>query len=83
VGCLGVRSAVVDGRSTPIIQNIDLEQIAVQAEGWVVHSEAVDFSEWHGAPVMAMEDGVVIGVLLTDSGSPMIALLNTEPPSSP
>lgn len=73
--CLVVRSAVVDGAATPVIQNIDLEEIAVQEEGWVVHSESVDFSEWHGAPVMAMEDGVVIGVLLTDSGSPLISLV--------
>ncbi|MCR9197201.1 MAG: MlaD family protein [Planctomycetaceae bacterium] len=72
--CLVVRSAVVDGVAIPVIQNIDLEEIAVQEEGWVVHSDSVDFSEWHGAPVMAMEDGVVIGILLTDSGSPLIAL---------
>lgn len=73
--CLVVRSAVVEGASIPLIQNIDLEEIVVQEDSWVVHSESVDFSEWHGAPVMAMEDGAVIGVLLSDSGSPLIALV--------
>lgn len=74
--CLVVRSAVVDNKSTPIIQTIDLEQIVPQESTWVVHSADVDFSEWHGSPVVAMEDGKVIGVLLTDSGSPLVALFD-------
>lgn len=74
--CLVVRSAVVDNKSTPIIQTIDLEQIVSQQSTWVIHIADVDFSEWHGSPVVAMEDGKVIGVLLTDSGSPLVALFS-------
>lgn len=74
--CLVVRSAVVDNKSTPIIQTIDLEQIAPQEATWVVQNADVDFSEWHGSPVVAMEDGKIIGVLLTDSGSPLVALFS-------
>lgn len=70
--CLVVRSAVIDGKAAPVIQTIDVEQIEDCTENWLVSSD-VDFSQWHGAPVVSSKDGKIIGLLLTDSGATVIA----------
>ena len=78
--CLVVRSAIVDGRATPVIQAIDAEKLSVGTAGWIVQSD-LNLSEWNGAPVVAMSDGKVIGILLTESGSPIVAVYSnaTQP----
>jgi paraquat-inducible protein B len=69
--CLVVRSAVVDGKAAPVIQAIDVDQIEDRGESWQVSGD-VDFSQWHGAPVVSSKDGKIIGLVLTDSGSTII-----------
>lgn len=71
--CLVVRSAFVDGLATPVIQAIDAEQLSAVASGWAVQSN-LNFGEWNGAPVVAMSDGKMIGILLTESGSPVVSV---------
>lgn len=70
--CLAVRSAVVDGKATPVMQAIDVDQIEQRGDSWQVYGDA-DFSQWHGAPVVSSKDGKIIGLLLSDSGSTVIA----------
>ena len=79
--CLVVRSAIVDGRATPVIQAIDAEQLSAGTTGWLVQND-LNFSEWNGAPVVAMSDGKVIGILLTDSGSPIVSIYSDTTESS-
>ena len=69
--CLVVRSAVVDGKAAPVIQAIDVDQIEDRGESLQVSGD-VDFSQWHGAPVVSSKDGKIIGLVLTDSGSTII-----------
>ena len=70
--CLAVRSAVVDGQATPVMQTIDVDQIEERGASWQVSGDA-DFSQWHGAPVVSSRDGKIIGLLLSDSGATVIA----------
>ncbi|MFY9255097.1 MAG: MlaD family protein [Fuerstiella sp.] len=72
--CLVVRSAITDGKSTPLIQTIDFEHLQSFQENWSIHLEDADFSEWQGAPVIAMADGKIIGFLQTDSGRPIVSI---------
>lgn len=75
--CLVVRSAVVDGKATPLIQPVDLEQISLFENNWVIQIDDADFSEWHGAPVVSMADGKIIGFLQIDSGRPTVVLYSS------
>ncbi|MGB4709340.1 MAG: MlaD family protein [Fuerstiella sp.] len=75
--CLIVRSAVIDGKSTPLIQTIDFEQLQLFEDNWSIHLEDADLSEWQGAPVIAMADGKIIGFLQTDFGRPVVSIYRT------
>lgn len=77
--CLVVRSAVVDGRAVPVIQTIDIEQIQTRNNQWLISGSEADFSQWHGAPVVASTDGKIIGLLLADSGTATIAIYGSTP----
>lgn len=70
--CLIVRSAVVDNQPTPVIQAVDLQQISAQDSEWLISGSEADFSQWHGAPVVAISDGRIIGLLLSESGGAKI-----------
>lgn len=71
--CLLFRSAEVDGKATPIMQTIDLEHIVYKSDRWLVQDGDIDFAEWHGAPVLAVSTGKLIGILTTADGHPVIA----------
>ncbi|MEZ6121921.1 MAG: MlaD family protein [Planctomycetaceae bacterium] len=86
--CLAVRSAVTEGKATPVIQAIDPEFLEDRTTAWSISGSDVDFSQWHGAPVVAVSDGKIIGMLLSDSGGNVIALeraplKRTTDPDSP
>ncbi len=70
--CLVVRSAIVDGKATPVIQAIDVEQMVERSDSWQISGGDADFSQWHGAPVVSSKDGKIIGLLLADSGAAVI-----------
>lgn len=72
--CLLFRSAVIDGKPTPLIQTVDLEHVAFQANRWVLQDDQINFSEWQGAPVLGMSTGKVVGILAIVDGQAQIAV---------
>lgn len=76
--CLLFRSAEIDGKAIPVIQTIDLEHIVLSSERWLIQDGEIDFSEWHGAPVLAVSTGKLIGILTTADGHAVIAVPDGE-----
>lgn len=76
--CLLFRSAVIDGRSTPMMQTIDLEQLVSRAGRWIIQDDEVDFSEWHGAPVLGMSAGQIVGILAIIDGQAQIVASDSQ-----
>ncbi|MEP3482202.1 MAG: MlaD family protein [Fuerstiella sp.] len=72
--CLLFRSAVIDGEAIPLMQTIDLEQMAFQGDRWIFQDDTVDFSEWQGAAVVQMSTGKTIGILAIVNGRAQIAV---------
>ena len=73
--CCICRSVQNDQVATSVIQSIGRDQIIANQENWTVSLDASDFAIWHGAPVVAMADGKVIGVFLASKSGAMIAPL--------
>ncbi len=71
--CIVVRSAVTDGKATPVIQAIDSQMLEDDGETWAVSHSELDFTQWHGAPVVAVSDGKVIGILISTDGEVRVA----------
>lgn len=71
--CLLFRSAVIDGKATPIVQTIDLEQMSFQSGRWILQDDEINFPEWQGAPVLRMSTGQVVGILAIVEGQAQIA----------
>ena len=76
--CVVVRSSFDESEVTQVVQTIDLEHIAIQSDQWAINNPDVDFTAWHGAPIIAMSDGKIIGILHADADGPIIGLLNHD-----
>lgn len=65
--CLVVRTAVADGRVIPVIQSLDVHQLKAVAGGyWQLVDSSLDVTPWHGAAVVAIADGSLLGILVAD-----------------
>ncbi len=73
--CCICRSVQNDGVATSVIQSISRDQIIVNQTNWPVSLDGSDLASWHGAPVVAMADGKVIGVFLASKSGAIVAPL--------
>ena len=73
--CCVCRSVRNDGIATSVIQSISRDQMTSQGSLWSVALDTSDVASWHGAPVVAMADGKVIGLFLATKSGAMIAIL--------
>ncbi|MCA9047299.1 MAG: MCE family protein [Planctomycetaceae bacterium] len=77
--CLTVRSAITEGRTTPVIQAIDSEDLEVRDNVWIISRSDTDFSQWHGAPVVAVSDGNIIGTLISNDTGTFVCPCHDQP----
>lgn len=73
--CCICRSVQNDGRATSVIQSISRDQITANGTTWTVNIESSDLAAWHGAPLVSMADGKIIGVFLASKKGAVIATL--------
>ena len=73
--CCLCRSVQNDGVATSVIQSISRNQSTANRTNWIVSLDTSDLASWHGAPVVAMADGKVIGVFLASKSGATIATL--------
>jgi len=71
--CVVARSVGGEEGATSVMYSIGAERFVEQDSVWTFTEEEMDLTEWHGAPVVAVSDGQVIGVLLMTDGSPAVA----------
>jgi paraquat-inducible protein B len=71
--CCICRSVKADGEASSVIQSIGRAQLKVTESMWAVTTDLGDLSPWHGAPVVSMQDGKVIGVFVAGKSGAMIA----------
>lgn len=77
--CCVTRTVVSDGTPTPMIHSIDFEQLTVRDGVWLVADEdSADLSAWNGAPVVALSDGRIIGLLMTTEQGTAITPIPAE-----
>jgi len=74
--CCVCRTVFGDGESKTIIHSIGSEQLAVRDGIWML-SDNSDLSGWKGAPVVAYDDGRVIGVLVATEQGTAVAPVTT------
>jgi paraquat-inducible protein B len=71
--CCLCRSVKTDQTVSSVIQTIAQNQLQNGETHWTVTADAGDLSSWHGAPVVSMQDGKVIGVFVASDSGAMIA----------
>ena len=70
--CCLCRSVKTDGDASTVIQSISLNQLKPDGTTWTVNMEGEDLSPWHGAPVISLQDGKIIGLFLAGKKGAMI-----------
>ena len=73
--CCVCRSVQNDGVATSVIQSISRGQIIAREATWDVSLDTADTASWHGAPVVALADGKIIGIFLASKSGAKIARL--------
>ncbi len=73
--CILVRSSEKQGRIISVIEPISAIDLEAGNDQWRITSSEQEFASWHGAPVIATTDGMLIGVLVVGELGPVIALL--------
>lgn len=71
--CCICRSVKADDAASSVIQCIGQDQLRVTDQLWSVTTDFGDLSSWHGAPVVSMHDGKVIGIFIAGKTGAMIA----------
>lgn len=76
--CCLCRSVLNEGKASSVIQCWSQDELRV-VEGkpsqWSIVSESGDLTAWHGAPVISMNDGKLIGVFVLTASGPMISVI--------
>ena len=71
--CCAVQSVASDTGVSSLLESIGRHEIR-EADGvWVLDLEHADMQAWHGAPVVSLSDGKVIGTMLADARGILIA----------
>jgi len=73
--CCICRSVRNNGVATTVIQSISRDQITAHESSWSIALDTSDIASWHGAPVVSMADGKIIGVFLASKSGAVIAIL--------
>ncbi len=73
--CCICRSVHNDGTASSVILSVRRDQITPSGATWPVTLDTSEFASWHGAPVLSMTDGKVIGVFLATKSGGVIAAL--------
>ena len=73
--CCICRSVQNDGIASSVIQSISRDQITANGQSWSVTLETPDLTSWHGAPVVSMADGKIIGIFVASKSGAVIAPL--------
>ncbi|MFO1001863.1 MAG: MlaD family protein [Planctomycetaceae bacterium] len=77
--CCLCRSVKTDDDASTVIQSIGLDHLKQDGSNWLVNMEDEDLSPWHGAPVISMQDGRIIGLFVAGKKGAMI-VPNRETP---
>lgn len=70
--CCLCRSVKADDDASTVIQSISLNQLKQEGTNWTVNMEGEDLSPWHGAPVISLQDGKIIGLFVAGKKGAMI-----------
>jgi hypothetical protein len=70
--CCLCRSVKTDDDASTVIQSISLNQLKIEGTAWMVNMEGEDLSPWHGAPVISLQDGKIIGLFVAGKNGSMI-----------
>jgi paraquat-inducible protein B len=70
--CCLCRSVKADDDASTVIQSISLNQLKQDGTNWTVNMEGEDLSPWHGAPVISLQDGKIIGLFVAGKKGAMI-----------
>lgn len=73
--CCLCRLVRTDNDVSSVIQSISRDQLRLKDKFWIVTMDVGDLSPWHGAPVISMQDGKIIGVFITGKSGAAIAPL--------
>jgi len=74
--CCVCRSVQNDGAAVSVIQSISRYQITANETSWTISLDTSDIASWHGAPVVAMADGKIIGVFIASKSGAKISILH-------
>lgn len=77
--CCLCRSVKTDDDASTVIQSIGLDHLKQDGENWLVNIEDENLSHWHGAPVISMQDGRIIGLFVTGKKGAMIVPIREIP----
>lgn len=70
--CCLCRSVKADDDASTVIQSISLNQLKLDGTDWTVNMDGEDLSPWHGAPVISLQDGKIIGLFVAGKKGAMI-----------
>ena len=70
--CCLCRSVKTDEDASTVIQSISLDNLKRDGANWMVNIDGEDLSPWHGAPVISMQDGQIIGLFVAGKKGAMI-----------
>ncbi len=76
--CCLCRSVKADNDASTVIQSISRDQLTKVDNVWSVTMDVGDLSPWHGAPVISILDGKVIGVFMAAKSGATIVPYHTE-----
>lgn len=77
--CCLCRSVKTDDDASTVIQSIGLDHLKRDGTNWLVNMEGEDLSPWHGAPVISMQDGRIIGLFVAGKKGAMIVPTDETP----
>lgn len=70
--CCLVRSVASSEGPSTVIHPLSRTELSVGGAGWQVNSNGADLEDWHGAAVVAMGDGALIGQFIASDSGPII-----------
>lgn len=79
--CVVARSVASDEGPSSVMYAIGAERFLEKGALWTFTDDETDLTDWQGAPVIAVSDGRLIGLLQVTAGEPAVAPLSDAPAS--